>query len=73
MFVPYKNLYNFILDRPYIKTLKVVAYLIHLKLKFHNFQGNSSQSIPTLMETRESIRNCSKIKRKRNKKLWKLM
>lgn len=37
--VPYKNVYNCILGRPFVAMVGVVASPFHLKLKYHNLQG----------------------------------
>lgn len=38
--VPYNNVLNWILGRPYAETLDVLASLVHLKLKYHNFHDD---------------------------------
>lgn len=37
--VPFKRVYNCILDKPFSTTIAIVAPLIHLKLKFHSLHG----------------------------------
>lgn len=39
--VPCKSSYNCIFDRPFIVALDVVASMVHLKLKFHDLQGDA--------------------------------
>lgn len=34
--VPYKSIYNYILDIPFSSTLDAMASPFHLKLKYHN-------------------------------------
>lgn len=38
--VPCRSVYNCILERPFAVTLNFVASPIHLKLKYHNLQGD---------------------------------
>lgn len=34
--VPLRNVYNYILGRPFAGTLDTIAFLVHIKLKYHN-------------------------------------
>lgn len=40
--VPCMSVYNCILGRPIASTLDIVASLVHLKLEYHNLQGEST-------------------------------
>lgn len=40
LLVPFRSIYNYILGRPFIATLDIVASLIHVKLKYQNFHND---------------------------------